>query len=477
MDSRIITIHRDLSSGKRSCFDLMQEKLTSLSANTYHTANLLFTESALEQAKQVDGKIKSGQPIGLLEGVPFGIQDIILLQNSITTGGTAFLKNYNAPYTASAIQKLIDAGAIPVVKENCDCFGICNTGGSAVNVARGFTTFSIGGDTGGAIRQSAGYNQIYSLKPTYGRISRYGMMANMSSTDCIGPLASSLEDIRILINTMSGKDVKDPTTFSSSVLPPNVFDAGYLKNEIIVGFYKNFVDNEYLDDSIKNNFQKMLDIISAKGVKIKPLDFFDVNRMVSVFYVLAMAEEASNLARLDGSLYGDRAKSSARDGYMITRTDNFSKEMISRIVGGNMAISRENYEDIYLKARGLRNMIADRFDTCFKEVDVILSPIACRDVACNVSSLPLASTHGVHNTSTIPPDGAHPISTLPPADCSNPYDSLSIYLSDGFTVGFSLGGLPTMAVPFFTPTGIQITSNKNQEDVILNFARFLKEFQ
>ena len=467
MESRIKTIHHDLTSGKRTCLELVQEKLSLLGANTYHTANLLLEESALLQAKKVDEKIQSGVPTGLLEGVPFGIKDVILLQNTISTGSSAFLKNYHAPCTATAIQKLMDAGAIPVVKENCDSFGHGNTGentifgpvknahdercvaggssgGSAVNVAKGYTAFSIGTDSGGGIRQPAGYNKIYGMKPTYGRVSRYGMMANMSSTDCIGPLTSSLEDIRILLNAMSGKDPSDPTTCTSSMIPENVFDTGYLQKEIVIGYFKNFIENDCLHNAVKNDFQKMLNVLSAKGIKIIPLDFIDIRLSVSVYYVLAMAETASNLARLDGCLYGERAKSSSRDGYMQTRAENLSKETISRIVGGNLALSRGNYEDIYLKAKRLRHMMVNRFNAGFKEVDIILSPVAC---------------------------------SSPPAAGSSTDNPLAMYLSDAFTAGFSLGGLPTLTVPFFTPTGIQITSNKNQEDRILNFAHALKEIQ
>ena len=453
MESRIKTIHHDLTSGNRSCFDMVQEKLSLLNANMYHTVHLLLEESALKQAKQVDEKVRSGKPVGQLEGVPFGITDVLLLQNTLTTGGTAFLKNYHAPYTATAIQKLMDAGAIPLVKEGC----------SAVNVAKGHTAFSIGSDIGGCIRQPAGYHQLYGMKPTYGRVSRYGMMANMSSIDCIGTLASSLEDIRILLNTMSGKDPNDPTTHSTSIVSENVFDDGYLKKEIVVGYFKNFIANDFLDEAIKNGFQKMLDTLAAKGIKIIPLDFFDVNVLVSVFYVLAMAEEASNLARFDGTLYGERAKSSSREDYTRTRAENFSKETINRIIGGNLAVSRSNYEDIYLKARRLRNEMIDCFNTCFKKVDVILSPVTASGIAgidAGITGI-IGGTTGIIGGTNTCGDRACPVSTI----------------SDAFTAGFSLGGLPTLAVPFFTPTGIQISSNKNQEDMILNFAHVLKEIQ
>jgi aspartyl-tRNA(Asn)/glutamyl-tRNA(Gln) amidotransferase subunit A len=428
MDSIIKTIHRDLKAGKRSCVDLVSEKLSLLSADTCHTVNLLLEEPALAQAKQVDEKIKAGQSITLLEGVPFGISDVILLQNSVATGGSDFLRNYVSPYTATAIQKLVDAGAIPVAKEHCDSFGHGNThedGGA--NVANGYTAFSIGGDSGGTLRQSAGYHQVFGLKPTYGRVSRYVLMANASPSDCMGMLASTLEDIRILINTMSGRDPKDQTACSSSVIPENVFDSDYCEKDIVVGYYKSF-----LDDSIQNDFFKMLEGLSGKGVRVKALDFFDVDVLAAAYEVLAMAETSSNLARLDGSIYGVSVKgssSSERDGGL----KNFSDATKRRIEGGIRALSRGADEGLLFNMRVLLDEVIGRFDGCFQIVDVVLSPV-CPKLELRVPGNP-------------------------------------------FTAGFSLGGLPALTAPFFMPQGIQITANKHREDLVLYFANVLQEMQ
>jgi len=468
MESEIIKIHHELVTHKRSCCDMVKDRLSGLEKNEYHTANLVLADYALALAAQTDKKIASGVSIGLLEGIPFGIKDAILLQNTVATGSSDFLRKYVSPYTATAVQKLLDAGAIPIVKENCDCFGHGSTnentvfgavrnafddttvaggssGGSAVNVARHLTVFSIGEDTGGSIRQPAGYNRIYGLKPTYGRVSRYGTMAYSSSTDCIGPLATSLEDIRLIINTMSGKDSKDNTTCTSEPIPETVFHSDYPNKNLTVGYYKSFIENEYLDASIRNDFQNMIDRLAAKGIAIKPLDFFDVDVLVSTYYVLAMAETASNLARLDGSVYGARTKNmSLRDGTMVTRSENFTEETKRRIIAGNQVLSRGHEEEIYLKACILRNSIIQKFNEDFGQVDIVLSPVS---------------------------------TTLPPKLGSNPDNPLAMYMSDAFTVGFSLGGFPALTVPFFTPIGIQITANKNREDMILHFAQSLKEKQ
>ena len=347
MESAIKKIHHDLVSGNRSCREIVSEKLSLLEKNKYGTVNLLLSDKALVLAEQTDKKIAAGQHIGLLEGIPFGIKDVILLQNTVTTGSSDFLRNYVSPYTATSVQKLIDAGAIPVVKENCDSFGHGNTnensvfgavnnaydtgkvaggsgGGSAVNVAKQLTAFSIGDDAGGSIRQPAGYNKIYGLKPAFGRVSRYGCMT--SSTGCIGPFATSLEDIRVIMNAISGKDKQDNTTYDSPQIPETVFDSDYLNNNVTVGYYKNFLENDYLDAVIKADFQMMIDNLSAKGIPIKSLDFFYFDELASAFYLLDMADTASNLAKLDGTVFGVRSTGkSLKDGYMTTRTANLTE--------------------------------------------------------------------------------------------------------------------------------------------------------
>ena len=470
MKSVIREIHQQLVSGKRSCEELIREKISLISDNEYNTANLLLTESALALAVQVDGKIKAGRPIGLLEGIPFGIEDVILLQGSITTGCSGFLKNYKAPYTATAISKLMEAGAIPVVKENCDSFGHGVTGensvfgavrnahdkyrvagsscsGSAVDVAKGYTVFSVAGNTGSAV--PAGYNRVYGLKPTYGRVSRYGMMANGSSTDCIGPIASSPEDIRILINTMSGKDAHDRISGSSMPVPENIFEPEHTERQITVGYYRQFIENKYLDATIKTAFQMMIKNLSDKGFRVITLDSFDIDVTVATASVLAMAEASSALARLDGSVYGIRPQSrQVPEGAMIARSENFTDETKRRIIGGSQVLSHVHDHDVYLKAGILKNQLIDAIYNDFEKVNIILSPA----------------------TVTLPPTfiQSHDIQ-----DIQDIQDMM--YLPDVYAAGFHMAGLPTLTAPLFTPTGIQITASKNREDIILSFANYLEE--
>lgn len=464
MESQIHKIHQQLVSKEISCTKLVQQRLDLLKSNTHNTVNSLLDTLALELAAKVDAKIENGEEIGLLEGIPFGIKDVYMVQGTYTTASSDLLKKYKSSYTATAIQKLFDAGAIPLVKENCDSFGhgsssentifgavknAFNTelvaggssGGSAVNVAKDYTVFSIGGDTGGSVRQPAGYNKIYGLKPTYGRISRFGLMAYASSTDCVGPIAKSIEDIRIVLNIMSGKDIKDQTTYQSKKISK---ESILMSDEIkTIGYFKNFIQNDAIDAQVKSDFLASIEKIKAKGIAIKELDFFESDTLVSTYYTLAMAETASNLSRLDGTNYGNRIEgSSLKDTYSVTRSDNFSKETKRRIVGGNQVLSQGFSDDIYLKGLNIRDQISENFEKDFKEVDIILSPVTPNS---------------------------------PPKIGDSLKDPLAMYLSDAYTVGFSLGQLPTITVPKGTETGLQITAAKNNDELVLKFANFLKD--
>ena len=464
MESQIHKIHQQLVRKEVSCVKLVQERLALLKSSEHATVNSLLEKTALELAKKVDAKIADGKELGLLEGIPFGVKDVYMLQGTYTSASSDFLKRYRSPYTATAIQKLLDAGAIPIVKENCDSFGHGSSsentifgavknavnpdlvgggssGGSAVNVAKDLTVFSIGGDTGGSIRQPAGYNKVYGFKPTYGRISRFGLMAYASSTDCVGPIAKSIEDLRIVLNEISGKDIKDQTTYHSEKISKKAISNA---NEIqTVGYFKNFLETDVIDPQIKSDFYASIEKIKQKGIQVKALDFFEPDTLVSTYYTLAMAETASNLSRLDGTNYGNRIEGDTlKDTYSITRSENFSEETKRRIVGGNQVLSQGFSDEIYLKGLRLRDQIANNFENDFKEVDIIISPVT-------------------PNT--------------PPKIGDSLKDPLAMYLSDAYTVGFSLGQLPTLTVPQGTQTGIQVTAAKNNDELVFKFANFLKD--
>lgn len=463
MASEIKKIHQLLSSKKITCTQLIQQKLNDLTPNTHHTVNYLLNDLALDLAAKVDAKIAKGEQIGILEGVPFGVKDVFLLEGYPTTASANFLKNYTAPYTATAVQKLLDAGAIPIVKENGDSFGHGSTsentvfnpvknaldenlvaggssGGSAVNVAKNFTTFSIGGDTGGSVRQPAAYNKIYGYKPTYGLVSRYGLIAYTSSTDCVGPLAASVEDIEIVLNVIKGKDVQDQNTYESTAIEGNI---KINPATTTLAYYADFIENKGLDPEIKADFLALIERLKAAGFTIKALPFKNADTLVATYYVLAMAETASNLARLDGTMYGERVDAEQlKDVYALTRSENFTAESKRRIVGGNQVLSQGHSDEIYLKATALRKQIIADFEASFKETTLILSPVT---------------------------------PTKAPKIGDSLKDPLAMYLSDIYTIGFSLGELPTLTSPVGTATGIQITAAKKQDALILSFAKFLNE--
>jgi aspartyl-tRNA(Asn)/glutamyl-tRNA(Gln) amidotransferase subunit A len=460
-------LHQQLVDKKLSCTELIKSKLQELKKNETNSSNLVLEEYALDLASKVDAKISKGEKIGLLEGIPFGVKDVYLLQGTFSSASSDFLKKYKSPYTATAIQKLLDAGAIPVAKENCDSFGHGSStentvfgavknaidaglvaggssGGSAVNVAKNFTVFSIGGDTGGSVRQPAGYNKVFGLKPTYGKISRYGLMAYASSTDCVGPITNSLEDLQIVLNEMMGKDWKDQTSFDSDKISDFVL-SNKLPKGTKIGYYKPFIESEAINAEIKAQFLKTLELFKEAGMEIVSLDFFDNKLLVSTYYTLAMAETASNLARLDGSMYGVRAEGdNLKEIYSVTRSENFTEETKRRIVGGNQVLSQGHSEEIYLKAQQLRNQISEKFASDFEQVELILSPVSPNKV---------------------------------PKIGENLKDPMAMYLSDAYTVGFSLGGLPTLTVPFGTEVGLQLTAKKKNEEILFTCANTLQQLQ
>ncbi|MDA9328738.1 aspartyl/glutamyl-tRNA amidotransferase subunit A [Flavobacteriales bacterium] len=465
-ESIIQDIQNKLNNKEVSCVQLVQEKIDALNASTKNANNAILAESALKQAEAYDKQLASGEQLSGLQGIPFGVKDVYLLKGTVSTASSNILKNYKSPYTATAIQKLIDAGAIPVSKENCDQFGHGSTnensvfgttknafddskvaggssGGSAVNVAQKNTVFSIGGDTGGSIRQPAGYNNVFGFKPTYGRVSRYGLMAYTSSSDCVGPFAETVKDIATTLNVMSGKDGKDQTTVSSTEIDLDSFSKD-IPAGTTVGVYKSFIEHPSLDPSIRKGFEALVEKIKAKNIEVKELDFFDGDTLTATYYIIALAETASNLSRIDGIAYGSRAmdKDNLASTYLDTRGEGFSEETKRRIIAGNQVLSVGYSDEIYKKALTVRKGIEAKFVKDFNEVDFILSPTA-----------PL----------------------LPPTIGESLKDPVTMYLSDMYTVGFSLGGLPTLSAPFEVPNNVQITAAKGKDEEILRFAYAIEQ--
>lgn len=462
--SSIQSIHQDYLSGKYSCESFIKGKIKKAKENTLNSCLLVFEDSAIQQAKLVDKKIKAWEKLKELEWIPFWAKDTFLVQDTITTWSSMILEKYRAPYTATVIQRLLDQWAILIAKENNDAFWHGSTTenshfwptknaidptlvagwsswGSAVNVSADITTFSIGEDTGWSIRQPAGYNQVVWLKPSYGSVSRYGCMAYASSLDTVGPIAKSVSDIDIIMDAIAGKDQKDFTSIE--------YKKGKLEDlewfdfsKVRVGYYKSFLESSALDTEIKSSIESTFAKLKEKWATVKALDFFNDELLIATYYIIAMAETASNLSRIDGIKYGYR-KADADDLkslYEDTRYAGFSEETKRRIISGNQVLAQWFLDKYYTKALIAREKLIKHFKKDFEEVDFIISPVT--------------------------PQKAPKIGTTLK-------DPVAMYMSDIYTVGFSLGKLPTISLPLQSPTGIQITWDYTKDALLLKFAHNL----
>jgi aspartyl-tRNA(Asn)/glutamyl-tRNA(Gln) amidotransferase subunit A len=407
-----------------------------------------------------------------LAGVPIAVKDILSTKDLETTCGSKILKGYVPPYDATAIARLKDAGAVILGKTNCDEFAMGSStensayqlthnpwnldyapggssGGSAVAVASGFAMAALGTDTGGSIRQPASLCGVVGVKPTYGRVSRYGLVAFGSSLDCIGPFARSTEDAALILQTIAGHDPQDSTSAQAAV--PNYLDAISSTQTLRVG-----VPEEYFGEGLDPEVAKLIDesirwMEKSGKIQLKKISLPHTKYAISVYYIVATAEASSNLSRFDGVKYGYRAKgvNSLQEMYRKTRDQGFGPEVKRRIMLGTFALSTGYYDAFYLKALKVRSLIAQDFAKAFEEVDLICTP-----------------------TSPTPP--------FKLGEKIN--DPLSMYLSDIYTVTINLAGLPAISIPCgFTqaglPAGLQIIANHFDESRIFQLsALYLKNY-
>jgi aspartyl-tRNA(Asn)/glutamyl-tRNA(Gln) amidotransferase subunit A len=406
-----------------------------------------------------------------LAGVPIAIKDNISTKNLETTCSSKILKGYVPPYDATVIARLKNAGAIILGKTNCDEFAMgsstensafqltrnpwkleCtpggSSGGSTVAVACGYAFAGLGSDTGGSIRQPASLCGMIGVKPTYGRVSRYGLVAFGSSLDCIGPLARTAEDAALMLQVIAGHDPLDSTSAKSSV-PEYSSDLNF-KEPLRVGIPDEYF-GEGLNSEVGARIQDALKWMEASGkVQLKKISLPNTRYAISVYYVVATAEASSNLSRYDGVKYGYRApgQNSLHEMYAKTRDQGFGAEVKRRVMLGTFVLSSGYYDAYYLKALKVRSLIANDFNEAFKDVDVICTPTS--------------------------PTPAFPIG-------EKVDDPLAMYLSDIYTVTINLAGLPAVSIPCgFTsdglPVGLQIISNHLQESQMFQLSSFyLKE--
>lgn len=413
-------------------------------------------ERALERADKVD----SGEITGRLAGVPFIAKDNFLTLGAPTTAASNFLKDFQAPLQATAIEKLEAEGAICIAKANLDAFAHGgstensaygptknaynkehvaggSSGGSAVAVALGIVPFALGTDTGGSIRQPASFNNVVGVKPTYGTVSRYGVVAMASSTDTIGVLASSLDDAEIVMDIMGGQDAKDMTTL------PDFFAPQVLDGKRKVGVIKEFMD-EGVDPEVKAATERYIEALKQKGHEVEEVSMSLLKYALAIYYIVVPAEISSNLGRYDGVRYGNRAETNTLgELYGLSRDHGFMAENKRRIMIGSYVLSSGFFDAYYLQAQKARTLLVQEFNNLFETYDALIGPVA-----------PTPAFKLGENTS----------------------DPVKMYLADIMTVPASLAGLPAISVPAGMseaglPIGVQLIGARQSDSLLIALAK------
>jgi len=428
----------------------------------------VFEKESLLRAKEVDGKIKKGTA-GSLAGMVIAIKDVLAMKSTVTTCGSKMLEHFESVYDATVIKKLREADVVVIGKTNMDEFAMGSSGensafgatkhpidetrvpggsssGSCVAVAAGMATTSLGTDTGGSIRQPAGLCGIVGLKPTYGRVSRYGLVAFASSFDQIGPFANSVRDAARVLQVIAGKDDDDST--SADVPVPDYLSA--LDRNVKgmkIGLPKEYF-SDILNKEIRSAIDKKIDQLKKGGAEIVEVSLPNAEYTISTYYILATAEASSNLARYDGARYGFRSSkvSDLNSMYTKSRSEGFGDEVKRRIMLGTYVLSSGYYDAYYRKAQQVRRLIQNDFNDAFKNVDCILTPIS-------------------------------PTTAFKLGEKMD--DPLQMYLNDIYTVSANLAGIPGISVPAGVdaqglPIGVQLLGKQFDEATILKVGDFLE---
>lgn len=473
-DLTIKKFHEGLIKKEFSAFEIVKEFFDYLgSADKKIDAYLsLAKDEALAQAEKADLALAKGEPVGELTGVPLAVKDNILIEGQPATAASEILENYVASYDATVIKKLKAAGAIFLGKTNLDEFAMGSStensafkitknprdskrvpggssGGSAAAVAAHLAVAALGSDTGGSIRQPASFCGVVGLKPTYGAVSRHGLIAMASSLDQIGPITKTVEDAAILFKIISGQDPFDSTSVDSSIehgefLNPKLEEVKKLK----VGLPREYFI-EGLDPQVKEAVEEAIESIKSLGLEFKEISLPHTKYALSCYYIIMPAEVSTNLARFDGIRYGWRSERSKDllNLYKKNRGHGFGQEALRRIILGTFVLSSGYYEAYYAKAQKVRHLIKEDFDRAFdpagEGVDVILTPVA--------------------------PTPAFKIG-------EKIEDPLSMYLSDIFTIPANLSGLPALSVPVKgvagLPVGFQLIGKPFREADILGLGQY-----
>lgn len=451
--------------------DLVREALDrAKECEEYHCFISMNEARALERAREIDEKIAKGEKVGRLAGVPYALKDNYLSREGVTTAAARMLDNFPSPITATAVAKLEAEGAIMIGRANLDAYAHGSStensyfgpsrnavdktrvpggssGGSASAVALGIVQFALGSDTGGSIRQPASYNGVWGMKPTYGTVSRYGVVAMASSTDVMGCFANNAEDVDLVMSIMAGKDPKDSTTLDN-FWTKDLEDAKPKKKKI--GIIKDF-----MGDGVNPEVVKTVRDYAAKmkkaGFEVEEIEMPIMKYGLAIYYIVQPAEVASNLSRYDGVRYGHRAAeiTDLDSVYSNTRDEGFMPENKRRIMIGNFVLSSGFFDAYYLKAQKARTLLINAYNEAFEKYDALLCAVA-------------------------------PAPAFKFGEKTN--DPLQMYMEDVMSVPPSMAGLPALAAPAGTsseglPIGIQLIGPRQSDQMLLNIAKSVEEIK
>ena len=466
--------HHALKQDEISCIDTVRHYLSRIQEKKHLNAFVhVFSDEALQKARQLDEKRKAGKPTGKLHGVVIAIKDVICYKDHPVSASSAILKNFYSLYSSTAVEKLLQEEAIIIGVCNCDEFAMGSTnensvygkvlnaldetrvpggssGGSAVAVQAGLCMVSLGSDTGGSVRQPADFCGIVGFKPTYGRISRYGLIAYASSFDQIGIFANNIQDVATVLEVISGADEYDSTV---SQKPVENYSASLNGNKKFrFAYFKETLEHLSLDTEIVSGIKKLEQQIKAEGHEVTPLSFEYLDYIVPVYYILTTAEASSNLARYDGVRYGYRSAKPADDlttFYMQNRSEGFGKEVKRRIMLGSFVLSTGYYDAYFTKAQKVRRKLVEKTNEVFSQHDFILMPTA-------------------------------PSTAFKIGEKMN--DPVSMYLADIYTVYANLAGIPCISLPLFKhsngmPFGVQLMTKQFNELTLLQASAQLMQMK
>ncbi len=460
-------IRQDLENGVTNCVTLVNNYAQKIKNSQSNAFLEVFESSALEKAKEVDEKIQNGTQ-GKLAGMVIAIKDNICYANHKVSGASKILENFESIYNATVVKKLLVEDAIIIGRVNCDefamggsnensAYGIVknpiqldrvpggSSGGSAAAVAEGLCIASLGSDTGGSIRQPASYCGLVGFKPTYGRVSRYGLLAYASSFDQIGPLTKNVEDTALILEVIAGPDEYDSTVSQKEVLNYAQMLNENSDKKYKIGYIKDCINNEGIDNEVKSFTESIIESLKEKGHTLEGIDFPLLEYMIPNYYILTTAEASSNLARYDGAHFGYRSEA-AQDietTYVKSRSEGFGTEVKRRIMLGTFVLSAGYFDAYYTKGLKVRRLIKEKTEELFKEYDFLLLPTA--------------------------PTTAFKIG-------ENIDDPITMYLQDIFTVHANLAGIPAISLPLGThsngmPIGLQLMAAKHEDAALLTFSK------